>query len=599
MSTPVTGHDVGSEADPVIESVVAERERRKDPLRRMIALARPRSARFALGVLLGGAATGSGVALLGVAAWMLATAANHPSITALSVAVVATRALGVSKGVTRYLERLVTHDAAFRTLAQVRVRVYERLARTEPFGRFRSGDLVSRLVNDTEATLDLLVRGLTPPLVSVVTGGATVLVLTAVYAPGGLLLAAGLSLAGLAVPLMAAALNRKPGLREAEARGTLSTALVDTLQGAPDLVAYGAMDRHVARVNEADTELTRVARRDAATLGLSEGVNALITGLTVWGALFLGVLAVEEGTIGPTALAVLVLVTLAAFEIVAPLPAVASRLGAIRASGVRLFGVLDTPPAIAPPAQEGLEIDPDADTPVHIRGLRVRYGPEEPWALDGVDLEIPAGATVAVVGPSGAGKSTLASVLLRLRDPDEGRVEIGGTDITAYPADEVRRVVSGVPEDPHVFGSTLRENLRLAKPGAEDDELWAALRGARLAHDVEAMPQGLDTQVGSHGLGLSGGMVQRLALARAVLAAPRVLVLDEPTAHLDPDTRDAVVADLLAAAEGFSTLLITHDLTGLDRVDRIYVVRDGRVLQSGTHTELLAEDGWYRRVHAR
>nr|WP_152521246.1 thiol reductant ABC exporter subunit CydC [Nocardiopsis ganjiahuensis] len=565
----------------------------------MIGLARPRGGRFALGVLLGAAATGSGVALLGVAAWMLATAADHPSITALSVAVVATRALGVSKGVARYLERLVTHDAAFRTLAEVRVRVYERLAATEPFGRFRSGDLMSRLVNDTEATLDLLVRGLTPPLVSVVTGGATVLFLTVVYVPGGLLLAAGLLLAGLAVPLAAAALGRGPGEREARARGKLSTTLVDTLQGAPDLVAYGAMDRQVARVHEADAELTRVARRDAATLGMSAGAGALITGLTVWGALFLGVLAVADGSIGATALAVLVLTTLAAFEIVAPLPAVAARLGSIRASGERLFGVLDTPPGIAPPAREGLEIDPEADATVRVRDLRVRYGPEEPWALDGVDLEIPAGATVAVVGPSGAGKSTLASVLLRFRDPDGGRVEIGGADITGYPADEVRRVVSGVPQDPHVFASTLRENLRLARPGAEDDELWSALRRARLAGEVEAMPKGLDTQVGSHGVGLSGGMRQRLALARAVLAAPRVLVLDEPTAHLDPDTRDGVVEDLLAAARGFSTLLITHDLTGLDRVDRIYVVRDGRVLQSGTHEELLAEPGWYRAVGVR
>ena len=580
-------------------STVGERERHRNPLRRMIGLARPRGGRFALGVLLGAAATGSGVALLGVAAWMLATAANHPSITALSVAVVATRALGVSKGVTRYLERLVTHDAAFRTLAEVRVRVYERLARTEPFGRFRSGDLVSRLVNDTEATLDLLVRGLTPPLVSVVTGGATVLFLTVVYVPGGLLLAAGLLLAGLAVPLAAAALGRGPGQREAKARGRLSTALVDTLQGAPDLVAYGAMDRQVERVYEADAELTRVARRDAATLGLSAGAAALITGLTVWGALFLGVLAVEDGVIGPTALAVLVLTTLAAFEIVAPLPAVAARLGSIRASGARLFGVLDTPPAIAPPAREGLEIDPEADATVRVRDLRVRYGPEEPWALAGVDLEIPAGATVAVVGPSGAGKSTLASVLLRFRDPDGGSVEIGGVSVTDYPADEVRRVVSGVPQDPHVFASTLRENLRLARPGAGDDELWAALRRVRLAEEVEAMPRGLDTQVGSHGLGLSGGMRQRLALARAVLAAPRVLVLDEPTAHLDPDTRDAVVADLLDAARGFSTLLITHDLTGLERVDRIHVVRDGRLLQSGTHEELLAADGWYRSVSRR
>ncbi len=596
MSTPTTGATPSPAADPLR---VDDRERRKDPLRRMIGLARPRSGRFALGVLLGAAATGSGVALLGVAAWMLATAADHPSITALSVSVVATRALGVSKGVTRYLERLVTHDAAFRTLAEVRVRVYERLARTEPFGRFRSGDLVSRLVNDTESTLDLLVRGLTPPLVSVVTGGATVLVLTVVYVPGGLLLAAGLLLAGLAVPLAAAALGKGPGQREAEARGKLSTALVDTLQGAPDLVAYGAMGRQVARVHEADAELTRVARRDAATLGLSAGANALITGLTVWGALFLGVLAVEDGSISATALAVLVLTTLAAFEIVAPLPAVAARLGSIRAGGERLFGVLDTPSALSPPSREGLEIAPEADAAVRVRDLRVRYGPEEPWALSGVDLEIPAGATVAVVGPSGAGKSTLASVLLRLRDPDSGRVEIGGVDITDYPADEVRRVVSGVPEDPHVFASTLRENLRLAKPGAGDDELWAALRRARLAGEVEAMPRGLDTRVGSHGMGLSGGMRQRLALARAVLAAPRVLVLDEPTAHLDPDTRDGVVDDLLAAAEGFSTLLITHDLTGLDRVDRIYVVRDGRVLQSGTHEELVAEAGWFGEVSAR
>ncbi|MFW6641339.1 thiol reductant ABC exporter subunit CydC [Nocardiopsis algeriensis] len=574
----------------------SERERRRDPLVRMIALARPRSARFALGVLLGALATGAGVALLGLAAWMLATAAHHPSVTVLSVAVVATRALGVTKGVARYLERLVTHDAAFRILAEVRVRVYRRLAATEPFGRFRSGDLVSRLVNDTESTLDLLVRGLTPPLVSVVTGGTAVVVLTAVYAPGGPLLAAGLLLAGVAVPLAAAALGKGPGRRQAKARGELSTALVDTLHGAPDLIAYGAMERQVERVYAADDELTRTARRDAALLGTGEGATALITGLTVWGSLLLGVLAVEDGALNGVWLAVLVLTTLAAFEIVAPLPAVAARLGSIRAAGARLFGVLDVPPATEPPTREGLAPQ-GAD--LRIRGLRVRYGPEEPWALDGVDLDLAEGETVAVVGPSGAGKSTLASVLLRFRDPDEGTVELGGADITDYPADEVRAAVSGVPQDPHVFASTLRENLRLARPGCSDDELWEALRRVRLAGEVEAMPEGLDTRVGTHGLGLSGGMVQRLALARALLAAPRVLVLDEPTAHLDPDTRDAVVADLLSASEGHSTLLITHDLTGLDRVDRIYVVRDGRVSQQGTHAELLAQEGWYRDVQPR
>lgn len=489
-------------ADAAME--VPERERRRNPLLRMIFLARPRTARFAVGVLWGAAATGAGVALLGVAAWMLAMAADHPPITALSVAVVATRALGVTKGVSRYLERLVTHDAAFRTLAEVRVRVYRRLAATEAFGRFRSGDLVSRLVNDTEATLDLLVRGLTPPLVSVLTGGAAVVVLTVIHAPGGAVLAVGLLLAGLAMPLAMASLGKGPGRRQAQARGELSTALVDTLHGAPDLVAYGAMERQVARVEEADATLTGMERRDAAVLALGEGVFALITGLCVWGALFLGVLAVEGGSLSAVSLAVLVLTTLAAFEIVAPLPAVAGKLGSIRASGARLFGVLDTPATIVPPTRTGL--DPEGDSTVDVHGLRVRYGSKEPWALDGVDLRIPAGRTVAVIGPSGAGKSTLASVLLRFQDPDEGRVELGGVDITSYPADEVRTVVSGVPQDPHVFASSLRENLRLASPGSSEDDLWTALERARLADEIRAMPKGLDTRVGTHGTGLSGGL---------------------------------------------------------------------------------------------
>ncbi|WP_017556810.1 thiol reductant ABC exporter subunit CydC [Nocardiopsis baichengensis] len=596
----------GADPDPA-----AAPGRGRDPLVRMVLLAWPRGSRFALGVLLGSVATGSAVALLGIAAWLLAKAAEHPPITALSVAIVATRALGVTRGVARYLERLVTHDAAFRTLADVRVKVYQRLAHSEArpsptptlnrgashhsVGSLRSGDLVSRLVSDTEATQDLLLRGLTPPLVAVLAGGVTTAVCTALLAPGGLVLAAGLLLTGLGVPLVAARLGRAPGERQARARGELSTSLVDTLHGAPDLVAYGAMGRAVRRVEDADTELTRLARRDAGLLGFGAGASALVTGVTVWASLLLGVAAVDDGSLHPIPLAVLVLTTLAAFEIVQPLPAVAARLGALRAQGARLFDVLDTPPMVAPPDHPAeLPEPPPAD--LRVRGLKVRYGPDEPWALRGVDLEVPAGAKVAVLGPSGAGKSTLAEVLLRFRDPDAGTVELGGGDLTGYDRDDARRAIGGVPQDPHVFASTLRENLRLARPDAEDGELWEALARARLDGEARAMPHGLDTEVGVHGTRLSGGMRSRLAMTRAVLASPRILVLDEPTAHLDPDTRDAVMADVLDAAEseGFSTLLITHDLAGLERMDRIYVLSEGRVLQEGTPRELAEQEGWYR-----
>jgi ATP-binding cassette, subfamily C, bacterial CydC len=255
-----------------------------------------------------------------------------------------------------------------------------------------------------------------------------------------------------------------------------------------------------------------------------------------------------------------------------------------------------TPATPATPSDQAGPLEPAA---LRIRDLRVRYGPGEPWALDGLDLDLAPGRRIAVVGPSGAGKSTFVEVLFRFRDPDGGSVLLGGVDVADRDPDDTRRVLSGVPQDPHVFAATLRDNLLLARPSATDDDLWDVLRRVRLADDVARLPDGLDTEVGPQGARLSGGMRQRLAVARALLADPAVLVLDEPTAHLDPDTRDAVLDDILDATRGRTLLLVTHDLTHLDRLDDVAVVVGGRVVQRGTHDALLAVDGWYRTAHAR
>jgi ATP-binding cassette subfamily C protein CydC len=566
------------------------------PLLRLLRLARPLRGWLALSVLAGAAATGFGVALLATSGFLLARASEHPSILAISVAVVAVRAFSVGRGVSRYLERLTSHDVAFRVLADIRVAIYRRLERLAPAGlpAFRSGDLLAALISDVDATQDLFIRGIGPPLAAALVSAGAVTVCLLILAPAGGLLALGLLAAGAAVPLLAVAASRRAARMTAPARGELSATVTDLLSGAADLHAFGAEDAALAAATEADGRLTALARRFAAATGLGSGLMTGLTGLTVWAVLILGVAAVGQGTLTRVPLAVLSLTALAAFEAVTLMPAAALQLGAARASASRIGVILDAPDPVAEPAVPR----PRPAGPVHVRlsGVRVRYEPDGPLALDGLDLDLSPGRRVALIGPSGAGKSTAAAVLLRFRDPFSGLVTLNGADLASYDADDVRTVIGGCPQDPHIFDATIRDNLRLGRAGARDDELEAAAARARLLSWVNSLPAGWDTQVGSHGAAMSGGERQRLALARALLADPAVLILDEPTAHLDPETRAALSADLLALTAGRTTLLITHELDGLDQVDEIILLDHGRVAERGTHAQLMQGGGRYRQL---
>jgi thiol reductant ABC exporter CydC subunit len=565
-------------------------------LLRLLAMARPLRGRLLLAVAAGAAATGCGVALLAVSGFLLARASQHPSIIAISVAVVAVRALSIGRGVSRYLERLASHDVAFRVLAQVRVAIWRRLEALAPAGLalFRSGDLLARLVSDVDTTQDLFIRGITPVLTAVLVGGGAVTVCLVILVPAAAVLAAGLTAAGIAVPLAGAAVARRAARAAAPARGRLAATVTDLLDGAADLHACGAAGAALERADAADAELTRLEGRTAAASALGTGLMSTVTGLTVWGVLLLGVAATGTGTLTRVPLAVLTLTALAAFEAVTALPAAAVQFGQARVAAGRIAAVTDTPdPVRAPRRPRAL---PPAPFGIQLCEATVRYRPHGPPALDRVSLDLPPGRRVALIGANGAGKSTLAAVLLRFRDLSGGTALLNGHDLASFAADDIRTVIGGCPQDPHLFDATIRDNLSLARPGATDAELEAAAARARLLPWIRSLPRGWATPVGTHGAAVSGGERQRLALARAFLADPALLILDEPTAHLDPPARRALTADLLRATEGRSVLLITHERDGLDQVDRIVVLDHGRVAEQGSHHQLRRAGGPYQRM---
>jgi thiol reductant ABC exporter CydC subunit len=568
----------------------------RPPLLRLLAMARPLRGRLLLAAAAGAAATGCGVALLAVSGFLLARASQHPAIIAISVAVVAVRALSVGRGVSRYLERLASHDVAFRVLAQVRVAIWRRLEVLAPAGLavFRSGDLLARLVSDVDATQDLFIRGIGPLLAAALVGGGAVTACLFILAPAAAVLSAGLLAAGIAVPLAAAAVARKAARTGAPARGRLTATVTDLLEGSADLLAFGAQDAALARADAEDAELTRLARRTAAASGLGTGLMSAVSGLTLWAVLLLGVAATGTGALSRVPLAVLTLTALAAFEAVTALPAAAVQLDQARVAAGRITAITDAPdPVREPQHPRPLPAWPFSIT---LRDATVRYGQNDEPALDGVSLELPPGRRVALVGANGAGKSTLAAVLLRFRDLSGGAALLNGHDLASYAADDVRSVIGGCPQDPHLFDTTIRDNLRLARPGAGDEELEAAAARARLLAWIRSLPQGWDTRVGTGGAAVSGGERQRLALARAFLADPALLILDEPTAHLDPDSRQALTADLLHATEGSTILLITHERDGLDQVDHIVVLDRGRIAEQGSHHQLRHAGGPYQRM---
>jgi len=569
-----------------------------DPVARLLRLARPVGWRLGLAALAGAGAAGAAIGLMATSAWLISRAAQHPPVLYLMVAIVAVRAFGIARGVLRYGERLLGHDAALRLLAELRARCYARLTQLAPAGLspgavapgevapvapgggpgevgpgdgdrapgVQLGDLLARFVADLDEGVEVLVRVVVPYGVAALAGAGSVLLLGLLLPSAGIALAVGLLLVAVGVPVLHGAVGRQSERRLAPLRARYTAGTVELLHGLPDLVAYGAAGSVMAELAATDRALSRASARGAGALGLGAALVVLAGGGCVLAALALGGAAVAAHRLDPVLLAVVVLTPLAVFDAVGALPDAAAQLGTGRAALRRVFALLDRADPVPDPDRSA----PVPTPPYHLRveGVTARW----PGGLDVLrrfDLDLPPGTRTALVGPSGCGKSTLAVLLVRFLDPVAGRVTLNGTDLRELAGDQVRAVVGLVDETAWLFDSTIEANLRVGRPDATAEELRAALAGARLLDWVDTLPRGIQTPVGEHGAKVSGGQRRRLALARALLSDPAVLILDEPTEHLDEPTAAALTEDLLDATRGRTVLLITHRPHSLDRVDRV------------------------------
>ncbi|KXV50291.1 hypothetical protein AD945_02340 [Gluconobacter albidus] len=534
----------------------------------------------ATGILLGVLVIVSNVGLLALSGWFIA-GMGLAGLGLLRIEyflpAAAIRALAIARALGRYLERLVTHEATFHLLSDLRVWFYIRLEPLAParLQRHRAGDLLSRIRADIDSLDNVYLRVLAPSVTALL---CTILILgfLARFSTGAALADfAGLVLVGVALPLAAFRAGRSSGRQAVALRGQLRAEIADTVRGFEELQVFGAMERQIARHEAAYAQLTVLQQRETLVEAAAGGAALFLVQATMLAALVVAIpLALARTLPGPD-IAMIALLVLASFDAVSGLPGAYRALGQTLAAARRIFEIVDTEPAVREPAQEAAT---PAGFDITFRHVSLRYDDADAWALQDVSFHIPAGGALGVMGQTGSGKTSLGNLLLRFWEFQEGEILVGGVPIDTLSGDTMRSYCAVIAQQTHLFNTSIRENLRIARPAATVAQMEQALTEAGILDEVRAMPQGLDTMVGEMGTRLSGGQARRVAIARAFLKDAPILILDEPTEGLDAFSEHIVINALGRLTRGRTTLLITHRPQALGNIAQVLELERGTVL---------------------
>lgn len=564
-------------------------------LRQLISFLRPNSKEVVLSILFSTLTIGSSVSLLMTSAYLISKAALQPSIGEISVAIVGVRFFGISRGVFRYIERLVSHSASFKVLADIRVWLYKAIEPIAPAGisKFKSGDLLNRLIADVDTLENFYVRVFLPPVVAlVIVFGVSAFML--IFSPlVSLVLFLSLALVGVGLSTLALIAGKKSGGDSILYRSILREEIIDLVNGLPELVLFNRVRDAIQDIHQAAKKYYQAQITLSLLAAIQSAATSLIVGLTVWVLLLITIPMVSSGKLDGIYLAVIVLGAMASYEAVQNLPPAMNLLGSNIRAADRVF-------ELASPAESTtreLKRLP-ASTGRNIQFNKVTFQYNQTPVLRDVSFELAPGKKIAIVGPSGAGKSTITNLLLRFWEPDSGQILINGISQTEIDPEGIRSLYSVVSQNTFLFNTSILENLKVANSETEMDVITKVCQSVEFDEFIATLPKGYNTIIGERGYQFSGGERQRLAIARAILKDAPILLLDEPTANLDPATEERIRSTLKLNFADRSMIWITHRLSGLEDMDEIIVLANGEVIERGNHADLLKADGRFAKMVA-
>ncbi len=561
--------------------------------KRLLKIALQHKGLMAISLLFGFFTIGSNVGLLMTSAWVIARAALHPSIAVLQVAIVGVRFFGVFRGVSRYVERLISHDVTFRLLARFRVWFYKAIEPLAPAGlsKYRSGDLLARVVSDVESLEHIYIRVIFPPLVAILIS-ALLWVLYGIYdIIYSIIIFLSLFSAGAFVPVITRFLSKKIGKRYVALRSELNALSIDLAGGITELLAFGGEEDFYEKYDRTSKSFSALQRRMSFIDGLNEALITFVMNVSIVALMLFAIPEVGTKLTGID-LAVMVVGIMASFEAVLPIPTAVQHFGTSIKAGERIFEITDSKPTVIFKPDAKKEI---ADNSIKFENVTFGYN-DKTTAIKNFMLEIPEKSKIAIVGASGAGKSTLVNLLVRFYDPQQGEIFWGGKNLKDLDEEFLRGKISVVSQNTHFFNVTVKENLLLAKPDASEEELIAACKAAKIYDKISQLENGFDSEIGEGGFMLSGGERQRLAIARALLKDAPVMIFDEPTANLDSENERDILNTIYSVTENKTLILITHRLVRLENADEIIVMKRGEIAERGTFRELIQRNGEFSKM---